>query len=47
MSAVYGFGPFVYSDGDYSFERNDYSWNLNANLLFIDAPGMGYSIGPE
>lgn len=28
-------------------QKNDYSWNLNANVLYIDAPGVGYSMGPD
>ena len=31
-------------DGGETFEKNPYSWNNEANMLYIEAPaGVGYS----
>jgi len=39
-------GPFELADGDYSFTANPYSWNREANMLYIEQPaGVGYSFG--
>lgn len=39
-------GPFVVPDGGQTFVPNPYSWNLEANMLYIEAPaGVGYSYG--
>lgn len=38
-------GPFVMAEDDSGFVKNERSWNFNANLLFIDPPGVGYSTG--
>jgi len=45
---MYGFtvenGPWVMKPGNTSFERNEYAWNKNASVLYIDQPaGVGYS----
>ena len=37
-------GPYIMDDGESAFKPNPYSWNREANLLFIEAPaGVGYS----
>ena len=48
-SSVLGFaqehGPFVMEDGTTTFVENDYSWNKEANMLYIESPaGVGYSM---
>lgn len=37
-------GPYVMENGGDSFHSNDYSWNKEANMLYIESPvGVGYS----
>jgi carboxypeptidase C (cathepsin A) len=37
-------GPFVFSEGSSVLQTNNYSWNLNASLLYFEAPaGVGFS----
>jgi len=37
-------GPWVMDDGDVTFHENQYSWNTNANMLYIEMPaGVGFS----
>ena len=37
-------GPFVMDDGKTDFRKNPYSWNKEANVLYIEQPaGVGYS----
>mmetsp|Transcript_63889 Transcript_63889/g.88218 ORF Transcript_63889/g.88218 Transcript_63889/m.88218 type:complete len:384 (-) Transcript_63889:87-1238(-) len=37
-------GPFVMESGDDYFHENYYSWNKEANMLYIESPaGVGYS----
>ena len=37
-------GPYIMSDGDTTFHKNEYSWNREANMLYIEAPaGVGFS----
>lgn len=37
-------GPYVIQDGATEFVENEFSWNLEANVLYIESPpGVGYS----
>jgi len=37
-------GPWVMKNGTSTFVENDYSWNLRANMLYIESPGgVGFS----
>lgn len=37
-------GPYVMPNGEYNFTKNDWSWNREANMLYIEQPaGVGYS----
>ena len=37
-------GPYVMENGANSFHKNDYSWNREANMLYIESPaGVGFS----
>ena len=44
---VYENGPFTVKDkGDKTFVYNNYGWNLQANVLYIETPaGVGFSTG--
>lgn len=47
-SSMLGFvqehGPYVMENGGDSFHKNDYSWNREANMLYIESPaGVGFS----
>ena len=47
-SSMLGFiqehGPYVIENGESTFHENEYSWNKEANVLYIEAPvGVGYS----
>lgn len=43
LAIFYENGPFTIND-DLSLKANNYSWNTNAHLLFVDQPvGTGYS----
>lgn len=47
-SSLLGFlqehGPYVVESGEYDFHPNEYSWNREANMLYIEAPAnVGYS----
>ena len=38
-------GPYTMGDGATNFTFNDWSWNNNANMVYIESPaGVGYSI---
>lgn len=48
-SSMLGFaqenGPYIINEGTYNFTYNDWAWNNNANVFFIEMPaGVGYSI---
>lgn len=48
-SSLLGFaqehGPYALPDGATTFIRNDYSWNNEANVFYIESPaGVGFSI---
>jgi carboxypeptidase C (cathepsin A) len=37
-------GPYKMEDEDTKFQKNDWSWNKEANMLYIESPaGVGYS----
>jgi carboxypeptidase C (cathepsin A) len=41
-------GAYAMEDGTTNFVRNDYSWNLEANMFYIESPaGVGYSVCGE
>lgn len=47
-SSMLGFlqetGPYVLKDGDVNYTKNDYPWNNETNILYIEQPaGVGYS----
>ena len=51
-SSMLGFaqenGPYALEDGDATFRRNDYAWNQEANMFYLESPaGVGYSICPD
>jgi carboxypeptidase C (cathepsin A) len=38
-------GPYALEDGALNFTQNDYSWNKEATVIYIESPaGVGYSI---
>lgn len=48
-SSMLGFsqenGPYVNEDGDAGFRKNDYAWNQEATVMYIESPaGVGYSV---
>ena len=47
-SSMLGFlqehGPYIMDNGGTTFHKNEYSWNKEANMLYIEAPaGVGFS----
>ena len=47
-SSMLGFsqehGPYVMEDGGTTFHYNEYSWNKEVNMLYIESPaGVGFS----
>lgn len=49
IDATGGNGPFVFADksNTNTFNENEFAWNLHSNMLYMDAPGVGYSIRGE
>jgi serine carboxypeptidase-like clade 2 len=44
LGAIYENGPFVFPDGSSSLSWNDYAWNQNVNVLYLESPaGVGFS----
>lgn len=48
-SSMLGFsqenGPYVNEDGDAGFRKNDYAWNQEATMMYLENPaGVGYSV---
>lgn len=42
---VYEHGPYVFSGNGTTLERNIYSWNTNASVIYLETPaGVGFSI---
>jgi len=40
-------GPYALEDGALNFTKNDYSWNKEATVVYIESPaGVGYSLCP-
>lgn len=38
-------GPLIIDDGETTVKTNDYPWNTNLNMLWIDSPaGVGWSV---
>ena len=47
LAIFYENGPFKIND-NLTLKLNPYSWNTNANMLYVDQPvGTGYSYGPN
>ena len=51
-SSMLGFlqehGPYKLDDGASSFTKNDYSWNKEATMIYLESPaGVGYSLCPN
>lgn len=41
-------GPYALEDGATNFTRNDYAWNKEATMIYIESPaGVGYSLCPD
>ena len=41
-------GPYSLDDGESSFKKNDYSWNNEATVFYLESPaGVGYSLCPD
>ena len=48
-SSMLGFsqenGPYALNDADTIFRKNDYAWNQQANVIYLESPaGVGYSV---
>ncbi len=38
-------GPYVMEDGATTFTYNDYSWNNEATMIYLESPaGVGFSV---
>lgn len=51
-SSMIGFlqehGPYVMEDGALNFTKNQYSWNNEASVIYIESPaGVGFSLCPN
>jgi carboxypeptidase C (cathepsin A) len=41
-------GPYSLADGATNFTKNDYSWNKEATMIYIESPaGVGFSLCPD
>jgi len=44
LGFLYEIGPFVYFDGETKLTYNDYAWNKQANILYMESPAcVGFS----
>lgn len=44
LGALYEHGPFIFADAFAIFIKNKFSWNTNANVLYIESPAqVGFS----
>ena len=44
MAVTQEHGPYVVFDGDTYFSFNEWSWNKEANMIYVESPaGIGYS----
>lgn len=41
--ATHANGPFIFTKGSSKMKANSYAWNINANVLYFDVPGVGFS----
>lgn len=44
LGAIYEHGPFVFIENTTNLVINEYSWNKNAHVIYLESPvGVGYS----